>query len=143
MKRLSSILIALFLATMVYSQKAAEPLNKSLSAAEKKTVELSNIYQFTPEQAMAVKKIQENKYDALVKIEKLKAVDMEKFVAKRLSAFGTADNDLMVLLDAAQLEIFKKQQLMKADTYEGIVSGMKKEGFQQADIDKKLAETEF
>ena len=118
-------------------------MNKPLTTAQKTTIELSKVYNFTAEQALAVKKIQENKYQALAKIEKIKAADMKIYIAKRLSAFETADNDLMSLLDESQLAIFKKQQLVKSDKYEAIVVSMKKQGYAQAEIDKKLAETEF
>ena len=143
MKRLMFILSTLLFTGIAIGQNNAESVNKPLTTAQKTTIELSKVYNFTVEQALAVKKIQENKYQALVKIEKIKASDMKKYVAKRLSAFETADNDLMSLLDESQLEVFKKQQLVKSDKYEAIVGGMKKQGFAQAEIDKKLAETEF
>ncbi len=143
MKRLFSILIALFFTGIVFSQNAAESVNKPLTTAQKMTIELSKVYSFTPEQALSVQKIQENKYQALAKIEKIKVADMKKYIAKRLSAFETADNDLMSLLDESQLAVFKKQQLVKSDKYEAIVVSMKKQGYAQAEIDKKLAETEF
>ncbi len=143
MKRFFSILSALFFTGIVFSQTAAELVNKPLTSAQKTTIELSKVYNFTAEQALSVQKIEENKYQALAKIEKIRATDMKKYIAKRLSAFETADNDLMSLLDDSQLEAFKKQQLVKSDKYEAIVVSMKKQGYAQADIDKKLAETEF
>ena len=143
MKRFLSILSALFVTGFAIGQNTAESVNKPLTTAQKTTIELSVVYNFTSEQAFAVQKIQENKYQALVKIEKIKAADMKKYIAKRLSAFETADNDLMSLLDESQLAIFKKQQMVKSDKYEAIVGGMKKQGYAQAEIDKKLAETEF
>lgn len=143
MKRLIFILSALFFTGFAIGQNTAESVNKPLTSAQKTTIELSKVYNFTPEQALAVQKIQESKYQALVKIEKIKAADMKKYIAKRLSAFETADNDLMSLLDESQLEIFKKQEVVKSDKYEAIVVSMKKQGYAQAEIDKKLAETEF
>ena len=143
MKRLIFILSALFFTGFAIGQNSAESVNKPLTTAQKTTIELSKVYNFTAEQALAVKKIQENKYQALAKIEKIKAADMKIYIAKRLSAFETADNDLMSLLDESQLAIFKKQQLVKSDKYEAIVVSMKKQGYAQAEIDKKLAETEF
>ena len=143
MKRLIFILSALFFTGFAIGQNSAESVNKPLTTAQKTTIELSKVYNFTAEQALAVKKIQENKYQALAKIEKIKAADMKKYIAKRLSAFETADNDLMSLLDDSQLAVFKKQQLVKSDKYEAIVVSMKKQGYAQAEIDKKLAETEF
>ncbi len=143
MKRLILILSAFFLCGIAISQNSTESVNKPLTTAQKTTIELSKVYNFTPEQALSVQKIQENKYQALAKIEKIKAADMKKYIAKRLSAFETADNDLMSLLDDSQLAVFKKQQLVKSDKYEAIVVSMKKQGYAQAEIDKKLAETEF
>ena len=143
MKRLIFILCTLFFTGFVIGQNSAESVNKPLTTAQKTTIELSKVYNFTPEQALSVQKIQENKFQALAKIEKIKAVDMKKYIAKRLSAFETADNDLMSLLDESQLAVFKKQQLVKSDRYETIVVSMKKQGYAQAEIDKKLAETEF
>lgn len=143
MKRLIFILSALFFTGFAIGQNTAESVNKQLTTAQKTTIELSKVYNFTPEQALAVQKIQESKYQALVKIEKIKAADMKKYIAKRLSAFETADNDLMSLLDESQLEVFKKQEVVKSDKYEAIVVSMKKQGYAQAEIDKKLAETEF
>ena len=143
MKRLIFILSALFFTGFAIGQNTAESVNKPLTSAQKTTIELSKVYNFTPEQALAVQKIQESKYQALVKIEKIKAADMKKYIAKRLSAFETADNDLMSLLDESQLEVFKKQEVVKSDKYEAIVVSMKKQGYAQAEIDKKLAETEF
>ena len=143
MKRFFFILSALLFTGIAIGQNSAESVNKPLTTAQTTTIELSKVYNFTAEQALAVKKIQENKYQALAKIEKIKAADLKKYIAKRLSAFETADNDLMSLLDDSQLAIFKKQQLVKSDKYESIVVSMKKQGYAQAEIDKKLAETEF
>ena len=143
MKRLIFILSALFFTGFAIGQNTAESVNKPLTTAQKAAIELSKVYNFTAEQALSVQKIQENKYQALAKIEKIKAADMKKYIAKRLSAFETADNDLMSLLDESQLDVFKKQQLAKSDKYEAIVVSMKKQGYPQVEIDKKLAETEF
>ena len=143
MKRFFFILSALLFTGIAIGQNSAESVNKPLTTAQTTTIELSKVYNFTAEQALAVKKIQENKYQALAKIEKIKAADLKKYIAKRLSAFETADNDLMFLLDDSQLAVFKKQQLVKSDKYETIVVSMKKQGYAQAEIDKKLAETEF
>ena len=97
----------------------------------------------TAEQATQVKHIQDAKFEALAKLENLKATDLKKYIAKRLSTFETADNDLMVLLDERQITIFKQQQVEKSNKYDAIVGGMKKQGISEAEINKKLAETEF
>ena len=73
MKRLILILSAFFLCGIAISQNSTESVNKPLTTAQKTTIELSKVYNFTPEQALSVQKIQENKYQALAKIEKIKA----------------------------------------------------------------------
>lgn len=143
MKKSILIFLAILIAGTIYGQNLRESANKPLTSAQKVTIELSKIYNLTGEQALELNKIQEAKLTALSKIETLKDKDMKKYIAKRLSAFETADNDLMVLLDERQMEIFKQQQIEKALKYETIVEGMKKDGFSSADIQKKLAETEF
>jgi hypothetical protein len=111
--------------------------------AQKMTTELATTYNLSSAQTGEVKKIQEAKYEALVKLELLKMKDMKKYIAKRLSTFETADNSLMVLLDASQMSIFKKQQIEKSNRYDEIVGGMKKKGIPLSELEKKLAETEF
>ena len=113
------------------------------SFAQKTTSELVKTYNLSPKQTEEVKKIQEAKYEALVKLEPLKTKDVKKYIAKRLSTFETADNSLMVLLDTPQMAIFKKQQIEKSNRYDEIVGGMKKQGVSVSEIEKKLAETEF
>ncbi len=143
MKKFVLILSGLLLTVVVFSQNLKEPLNKPLTAAQKVTIELSKIYNLTGEQVLELNKIQEAKLTALSKMEGLKAQDMKKYIVKRLSAFETADNALMALLDERQMETFKKRQIEKSTKYETIVEGMKKQGFSQSDIQKKLADTEF
>lgn len=143
MKKFILLLSGMLLTIVAFSQNLKEPVNKPLTAAQKMTIELSRTYNLTGEQVLELNKIQEAKLSALAKIEGLRAQDMKKYILKRLSAFETADNALMSLLDERQIEIFKKQQIEKSIKFETIVEGMKKEGFSQIDIQKKLAETEF
>ena len=143
MKKFILLLSGMLLTIVAFSQNLKEPINKPLTAAQKMTIELSRTYNLTGEQVLELNKIQEAKLSALAKIEGLRAQDMKKYILKRLSAFETADNALMSLLDERQMEIFKKQQIEKSIKFETIVEGMKKEGFSQIDIQKKLAETEF
>lgn len=143
MKKFILLLSGMLLTIVAFSQNLKEPVNKPLTAAQKMTIELSRTYNLTGEQVLELNKIQEAKLSALAKIEGLRAQDMKKYILKRLSAFETADNALMSLLDERQMEIFKKQQIEKSIKFETIVEGMKKEGFSQIDIQKKLAETEF
>ena len=143
MKKFILLLSGMLLTIIAFSQNLKEPVNKPLTAAQKMTIELSRTYNLTGEQVLELNKIQEAKLSALAKIEGLRAQDMKKYILKRLSAFETADNALMSLLDERQMEIFKKQQIEKSIKFETIVEGMKKEGFSQIDIQKKLAETEF
>ena len=141
MKKFILLLSGMLLTIVAFSQNLKEPVNKPLTAAQKMTIELSRTYNLTGEQVLELNKIQEAKLSALAKIEGLRAQDMKKYILKRLSAFETADNALMSLLDERQIEIFKKQQIEKSIKFETIVEGMKKEGFSQIDIQKKLAET--
>jgi hypothetical protein len=143
MKKIVLVFLMTYVSLSAFSQNLAESANKPMNAAQKATIELVKIYDLTGEQALEVKKIQEAKFTALAKIEALKAQDFKKYVVKRLSAFETTNNSLMSILDERQMEIFKKQQIAKTAEYEGIVAGMKKQGYSQSDIDKKLAETEF
>ncbi len=114
-----------------------------MNVAQRATTELVKTYSLSAEQAKEVVKIQASKYEALGKLESLKATDMTKYIAKRLSTFETADNGLMVLLDESQLKIFKQQQIEKTNRFDTLVMGMKKQGIKQEDIDKKLADMEF
>jgi hypothetical protein len=49
----------------------------------------------------------------------------------------------MTILDERQMEVFKTQQAEKKRTVNSLVSGMKKGGNSEADIEKKLAEMDF
>ena len=142
MKKAYLLFFALVTAFCSFAQ-GSNKMPQSLVFAQKMTSELVKIYNLTPSQASEAQKIQEAKYVALVKIEPLKTKDMQKYIAKRLSTFETADNSLMVLLDASQMLIFKKQQIEKSNRYDEIVAGMKKQGIPFTEIEKKLAETEF
>jgi hypothetical protein len=142
MKKAYLLFFTLFVALSSFAQ-STNKIPQFISKAQKKTSELAKIYNLSPAQTGEVKKIQEAKYEALVKLEILKTKDMKKYIAKRLSAFETADNSLMVLLDTTQMTIFKKQQIEKSNRYDEIVGGMKKQGISILEIEKKLAETEF
>jgi hypothetical protein len=142
MKKAYLLFFILFLALSSFAQ-SIDKTPQSLALAQKMTSELAKTYNLSTAQTGEVKKIQEVKYEALVKLEPLKTKDMKKYIAKRLSTFETADNSLMVLLDAPQMVIFKKQQIDKSNKYDEIVGGMKKQGIALSEIEKKLAETEF
>lgn len=143
MKKTFLIIATLFIALLSHAQSTALQANKPMTAAQKTATELSRLYNLTAEQATQVKHIQDAKFEALAKLENLKATDLKKYIAKRLSTFETADNDLMVLLEERQITIFKQQQVEKSNKYDAIVGGMKKQGISEAEINKKLAETEF
>jgi hypothetical protein len=145
MKKIIISITALFLATFSFSQtqSLSDKTNKPMSAAQRATTELVKIYSLSAEQAREVVKIQASKYEALGKLESMKATDMPKYIAKRLSTFETADNGLMALLDESQLKVFKQQQAEKTTRFDTLVMGMKKQGIKQEDIDKKLADMEF
>lgn len=143
MKKVLLIISILFTSLFSFAQNLTEKANMPLTIAQKATTELVKLYNLSAEQATEVKHIQDSKYDALTKLESLKAKDLTKYIAKRLSTFETADNALMSLLDAHQMTVFKQEQIEKSNKYDMLVGGMKKQGISQADIEKKLAETEF
>jgi formyltetrahydrofolate synthetase len=126
-----------------YSQNLAEKANKSLTQAEKATIELSKIYDFSSDQAYKVKAIQQDKYQALVQLEALKSQDIKKYLDKRISTFEVADNELMAILDERQMKIFKGKLAEKSTQYAALLTTMKKEGASEKDILLKLSEMEF
>jgi hypothetical protein len=142
MKKAYLLFFIFFIALSSFAQ-GINKMPQTISRAQKMTSELAKTYNLSPSQIGEVKKIQEAKYEALVKLDPLKTKDMKKYVAKRLSTFETADNSLMVLLDTPQMTVFKKQQIEKSNRYDDIVGGMKKQGVSMTEIEKKLAETEF
>ena len=143
MKKAFIIIITVFTSLFSFGQNLADKANKPLTAAQTATIQLVKTYNLSAEQAVAVKQIQDSKFKALSQLESMKAKDVKKYIAKRLSTFETADNALMVLLDAQQLTVFKQQQIEKSNKYDEIVGGMKKQGISEADIEKKLANTDF
>ena len=143
MKKAFIIIITVFTSLFSFGQNLADKANKPLTAAQTATIQLVKTYNLSAEQAVAVKQIQDSKFKALSQLESMKAKDVKKYIAKRLSTFETADNALMVLLDAQQLTVFKQQQIEKSNKYDEILGGMKKQGISEADIEKKLAKTDF
>ena len=143
MKKTFLIFSTLFLATFAVAQNGFDSANKSSNSVEKATIDWSHTYNLTAEQTKAAFKIQENKYQNLLKIESLKTSDLKKYVAKRLSTFTVAENDLMVLLDDNQLKTFKQQQVEKSRKYDSFVSKMKKQGLNEAEMNQKMVDLEF
>jgi hypothetical protein len=139
MKKFLSLILSIICTTLTYSQTTA----KDLTAAQKATMAWAKTYDFTSEQTKSALKIQEDKSIALGKIEKLKNIDLKKYNAKRLSIAETADNEMAILLDERQLAIFKQHQAQKSKKYIETVLEMKKRGAVDAEIQKKIAETEF
>jgi hypothetical protein len=143
MKKAFLIVLILFVSLLSFAQGLVEKTSKYLTLAQKATTELEKIYNLSVEQAAEVLKIQNSKFEALSKFETIKTKDIKKYIAKRLSTFETADNDLRLLLDTQQMVVFKQQQVEKSYKYDTLVGGMKKQGISEADIEKKLAETDF
>jgi hypothetical protein len=139
MKKFLSLTLSIICATLIHSQTTA----KDLTAAQKAAMALAKTYDFTTEQTKSALKIQEDKFIALGKIEKFKSTDLKKYNAKKLSIAQTVDNELAVLLDERQLVIFKQHQAQKSKKYADTVLEMKKRGAVDAEIQKKIAETEF
>jgi hypothetical protein len=143
MKKAFLIVLILFVSLLSFAQGLVEKTSKSLTLAQKATTELEKIYNLSVEQAAEVLKIQNSKFEALSKLGGIKTKDIKKYIAKRVSTFETADNALMILLDTQQMVVFKQQQVEKSYKYDTLVGGMKKQGISEADIEKKLAETDF
>jgi hypothetical protein len=135
--------VLIFAQTLRGQTSAGESVNKPTSSAQKATLAWVRTYDLTPEQAQKALISQENKYKALLKMETLKVKDLKKYIAKRQSAFTVAENELMTILDERQLEVFKTQQAEKKRTVSSMVSGMKKGGNSEADIEKKMSEMDF
>jgi hypothetical protein len=135
--------VLIFAQTLRGQTSAGESVNKPTSSAQKATLAWVRTYDLTPEQAQKALISQENKYKALLKMETLKVKDLKKYIAKRQSAFTVAENELMTILDERQLEVFKTQQAEKRRTVSSMVSGMKKGGNSEADIEKKMSEMDF
>jgi hypothetical protein len=142
MKKVYFLFFSLSVALSGFAQ-SIDKTTHTLLLAQKMTSELAKIYNLSSAQTGELEKIQEAKYEALVRLEFLKTKDLKKYIAKRISTFETADNSLMVLLDATQMAVFKKQQIEKSNRYDEIVGGMKKQGIPISEIEKKMAETEF
>jgi hypothetical protein len=144
MKKTFLIFFVLIFAQILRGQTSAgESVNKPTSSAQKATLAWIRTYDLTPEQAQKALISQENKYKALLKMETLKVKDLKKYIAKRQSAYTVAENELMTILDERQLEVFKTQQAEKKRTVSSMVSGMKKGGNSEADIEKKMSEMDF
>jgi hypothetical protein len=144
MKKTFLIFFALIFVQILRGQtSAAESVNKPTSSAQKAALAWVRTYELTPEQAQKALISQENKYNALSKMEVLKVKDLKKYISKRQSAYTVAENELMTILDERQMELFKTQQAEKKRMVSSMVSGMKKGGTSEADIEKKLAEMDF
>jgi hypothetical protein len=124
------------------AQYAAQA-NPSISMARKATIEWAKIYDLQTEQVAAALKIQETKYQNFASIESLKTTNPDAYIQKRLTAIDMADNELSLILEGRQKDIFKRLQTEKVQKLEQITAGMKKEGFAEAAITEKLMNFDF
>ncbi len=133
----------LFLSIPVGFSQTKTGLNSSISAAEKATNALGETLNFSPEQALAVKQIERNKFEDWTSIETLKATDLNKFVQKRFIIAEIAHNAIIALLEPKQLKIFVETENRAQLEREKITATMQKGGSKAADILQKLAEIEL
>ncbi len=142
MKKILSIVGFLYLTLSGFSQTKTE-LNRSISAAEKITIALGETLNFSPEQALAVKQIELNKFADWASIENLKTTDLNKFVQKRFTIAEIANNAIITLLEPKQLKVFVENTNRTQLERERITATMQKSGAKDAEILQKLANIEL
>ena len=132
--------ILLFVSSVVCAQTQNLNIKSSgLTEAEKATITLSNIYDFTGEQALAVKQIEIAKFQNLADIEALKTSDLKLFVQKRAATVGIAENEIRDVLDARQRTLFDKNTVAKAQRLNATIASWQKQKFSDAVINEKIA----
>lgn len=151
MKKAFLTLLSLIITGTVFAQKEqdkavanmAAQANPALTAAQKSTLAWVKLYDLTAEQAKETLDIQKTKFQNLSDIEPLKATNASLYIQKRLASFEIANAALKTLLDDRQLKIFEREQLANAAKYEDIVGALKKSGYSEEAIQRKLMEVEF
>ncbi len=135
--------VFLFAVTGVFSQ--TQNINdKSYGAtdADKATIALSDIYNFSGEQALAVKQIEIVKFQNLADIASLKASDLKRFVQKRITTFNLADSEIRDVLDDSQRVLFNKNTAAKAQKMNVTIASWQKQKLSETVINQKLAAIE-
>lgn len=135
--------VFLFAVTGVFSQ-TQNINNKSYGTADadKATIALSDIYNFSGEQALAVKQIEIAKFQNLADIASLKVSDLTRFVQKRITTFNLADSEIRDVLDDRQRILFDKNTTAKAQKMNATVASWQKQKISEAVINQKLAAIE-
>ena len=142
MKKILFIACLIFVAHVGFSQTKTE-VNRSVSAAEKATNALGERLNFSPEQALAVKQIELNKFADWASIENLKTTDLNKFVQKRFTIAEIANDAIIALLEPKQLKVFIENANRAQLVRDKITATMQKSGSKEAEILQKLAEIEL
>ncbi len=142
MKKILSIVGFLYLTLSGFSQTKTE-MNRHISVAEKATISLGETLNFSPEQALAVKQIELNKFADWASIESLKTTDLNKFVQKRFTIAEIANNAIISLLESKQLKVFVENTNRTQLERERITATMQKSGAKDAEILQKLANIEL
>ena len=126
----------------VSAQKAdanmANAANPSTSIAQKATIEWVKLYDLSGEQVKEALNIQQAKYRNFADIESLKASNLTFYVQKRIAALEIAEGELRLLLDETQQRKYVQQQVYRAGQLEQITMGLKKQGYADNEINKKI-----
>ena len=114
--------------------------SSGLTNAENATIILSNVYNFSGEQALAVKQIEIAKFKNLEDIESLKATDVKLFIQKRAATIDIADNEIRDVLTDSQRILFDKNTTEKTNKRAVTVAAWQKQKLSETVINQKLAE---
>jgi hypothetical protein len=104
---------------------------------------LVKLYDLNAEQALQVQEIQNLKIANLAEIEGLKTSNLALYAKKRASVEEMASASLLQVFDARQVakfqEILAKNKMAREDS----MQKMRKEGFSEADIEKKMLDMPY
>ncbi len=134
--------ILFFTASTIFAQtQNINVKSTGLTVAEKATIDLSKIYDFSGEQALAVKQIEIAKFKNLADIEALKAGDVKLFIQKHAATIDIADSEIRDVLDDRQRILFDKNTTEKARNLNATIASWQKQKLSDTVINQKLANT--
>ena len=128
-----------FVATMLHAQTQNIHIKSGLTDAEKATVALSAVYDFSGEQALAVKQIETAKFKNLADVASLKTTNITDFNQKRAAIAGIADSEIRDVLDARQRILFDKNAAAKLQKINVMIAAWQKQKISETGINEKLA----
>lgn len=132
--------ILFFTASTIFAQtQNINVKSTGLTVAEKATIDLSKIYDFSGEQALAVKQIEIAKFKNLADIEALKAGDVKLFIQKHAATIDIADSEIRDVLDDRQRILFNKNTTEKARKLNATIASWQKQKLSDTVINQKLA----